>query len=129
MNNVIKRGYSGRNSMKGQESYRRASYRNVQGEREEVQLVDLSDTHVESRLLARERHAELEIDILRTIRGFNRKQRLVLHRVLVQRYTLSGATCRMGESAQHWRRWYTKIALPLLRERLGEYFINNKIVV
>ena len=123
------KGLSGSKSMRGKKTYWRARFTNVQGEREEVRLMDMSDSYVEEQLLAEESHPELKLDLARAFRQFNKQQRLVLFRVLVQNYTMAGATKGMRVSTARWRRWYTKTALPKLQEILGDYVESGKAVL
>lgn len=109
--------------------YKRASFTNVQGEREEVLLFDTQNESMEETALAVDSHPELRLDLRRALSQFNRQERRVLFRRLVQRQSMTVATQNMKKrSASWWRKWYKDVALPKLRESLKDYWDGKEVV-
>ena len=88
--------------------------------------------HQMRELEAPQTHLELTLDLRRALSEFTKRERQVLHRILVEGNSVEVATRQLkggrNRSLTWWYKWFKETALPRLRSDLGDYIENGRLV-
>jgi hypothetical protein len=72
---------------------------------------------------------DLRFDLNKALSDFTQVQKRIIFKVYVQGIPIEVACKQSHKSSSWWTYWLREKALPKLRQRLKDYYVNGKVIV